>query len=38
MNISGSGSRSNARRKEEKAFKNGLLHCPIPVLVYRIQQ
>jgi hypothetical protein len=38
MKVSGLGSRSKARRKEEKAFKNRLLHCPIPALVYRIQQ
>ncbi len=35
MKVSGLGSRSKARRKE-KAFTNGLLFCPKPVLVYRV--
>jgi len=35
MKVSGLGSRGKARRKE-KAFTNGLLFCPKPVLVYRV--
>jgi hypothetical protein len=37
MRVSGLGSRGKARRKE-KAFTNGLLFCPKPVLGYGVQQ